>query len=352
MPNHLKIAREFALGDNFYCDSDASVHGHRWMVGTYPNEWVEMNAAAKKELKIHSSAPGRRYVSGASGAVYPEDYNEAGGMWEHLARHGVDFYNFGLGFEFAAAEEGPMHVDTGVRMQVSFPLPLPLFERTSRSYPTYNTSIPDQFRADMFEQEFEERYLSGRHPFPRLITLMLPNDHGADERPEAGYPFRESYMADNDLALGRILHRLSRTPWWREMLVIITEDDPQDGRDSVDAHRSILLMAGPWVKRGHVSRVHANFGAILKTIYLLLDLPPLNQFDAAASLLQDFFTDRPDYAPYTAVAVDPRVFDPQKALDPYDRRFDPRWLELSPALDSEADFRRSHAESSRREEER
>ncbi|MBI4585967.1 MAG: phosphoesterase [Planctomycetes bacterium] len=342
MPNHLKIARDFAVSDNFYCDSDASVHGHRWMVGTYPNEWVEANAATKKDCNIHSTAPGRKFVSGSSGAVYPEDYNEAGGMWEHLARHGIDFYNFGLGFEFSAADEEAEFADTGVRMHVSFPLPKPLFDRTSRIYATYNTSVPDQYRIDMFEKELEERWLSGRHPFPPVITMMIPNDHGADERPEAGYPFRESYMADNDLAVGRVLHRLSRTPWWKEMLVIITEDDPQDGRDSVDAHRSILLLAGPWVKRGHVSHTHANFGSILKTIYLLLDLPPLNQFDAAASLLQDFFTDQSDFTPYTAGPVDPRIFDPQKALKPYDRAFNPEWLKLSPQIDNEADFRKSH----------
>ena len=90
MPNHQKIAREFAISDNFYCDSDASVHGHRWMVGTYPNEWVEINSSMKKTRDLFSSAPGRKYVSGASGAVYPEDYNEAGGMWEHLSRNGIN----------------------------------------------------------------------------------------------------------------------------------------------------------------------------------------------------------------------------------------------------------------------
>ncbi len=101
MPNHQKLAREFAVSDNFYCDSDASVHGHRWMVGTYPNEWVEINSSMDITRDLFSSAPGRKYVAGSSGAVYPEDYNEAGGMWEHLSRHGVGFFNFGQGFEFS-----------------------------------------------------------------------------------------------------------------------------------------------------------------------------------------------------------------------------------------------------------
>ncbi len=344
MPNHLKIARDFAISDNFYCDSDASVHGHRWMVGTYPNEWVEANSSTKKTEKVFSSAPGRKYVAGAAGAVYPEDYNEAGGMWEHLARNSVNYFNFGLGFEFSASAEEQWHKFTGVKMGVLFPLPKPLWDRTSRKYATYNTSVPDQFRVDMFEEELQEKWLSGKEEFPQLITMMLPNDHSSGERPQDGYPFLESYMADNDLAVGRVLQILSRTPWWKEMLIMITEDDAQSGVDHVDAHRSLLMVISPWTKRGYVSHTHANFGAILKTIYLILNLKPLNQFDAAASLLQDLFTDTPDFAPYTAEMVDKRIFDPQKALDPYDVNF--RWesLKESPQIDNEDDFRRSHQE--------
>jgi hypothetical protein len=349
MPNHQKIASEFAVSDNFYCDSDASVHGHRWMVGTYPNEWVETNSSMKITADMFSSAPGRKYVAGSSGAVYPEDYNEAGGMWEHLSRNGITFYNFGLGFEFSGAAEEQWHKFTGVKMGVVFPMPKPLFDRTSRKYATYNTSVPDQFRIDMFEEELEEKWLSGREEFPQVITMMIPNDHGSSERPEDGYPFRESYMADNDLALGRVLHKLSRTKWWPEMLIIVTEDDAQDGKDHIDAHRSLLMMISPWVKRGYVSHTHANFGSILKTIYNICDIPPLNQFDATATLLQDFFTDKPDYTPFTAEMSDTRIFDPQKALDPYDKDF--RWesLEESPEIDSEADFRASHKDQSEKE---
>ncbi|HOF20695.1 MAG TPA: hypothetical protein PLO24_05540, partial [Bacteroidales bacterium] len=169
-------------------------------------------------------------------------------------------------------------------------------------------------------------------------------DHGSSERPGDGYPFRESYMADNDLAVGRVVETLSHTKWWPEMLIIITEDDAQDGRDHVDAHRSLLIMISPWIKRGYVSHKHANFGAILKTIYTILDIDPLNQFDATATLLQDFFSLNPDFTPYKAVEVDRRIFDPQKALDPYDKEF--RWESLaeSPEIDNRDDFRSSHRE--------
>ncbi len=102
------------------------------------------------------------------------------------------------------------------------------------------------------------------------------------------------------------------------------------------------MMISPWIKRGYVSHKHSNFGAILKTIYNICDIPPLNQFDATATLLQDFFTDHPDFTPYNAEMVDSRIFDPQKALDPYDVEF--RWKSLSesPVIDNEDDFRASH----------
>jgi YVTN family beta-propeller protein len=347
MPNHQKIAAEFSISDNFYCDSDASVHGHRWMVGTYPNEWVEINSSMKISEKLLSTAPGRKYVAGSSAAVFPEDYNEAGGLWEHLARNGVSFFNFGLGFEFSGSEEEQWHKYTGIKLGVMFPMPKPLFDRTSRKYATFNTSIPDQFRIDRFEEELQEKWLSGKEKFPSVITMMIPNDHGAGERPDDGYPFRESYMADNDLALGRVLNTLSRTKWWPNMLIIVTEDDAQDGRDHVDAHRSLLMMISPWVKRNYVSHTHANFGAILKTIYQLCDLPPVNQFDATATLLQDFFTEKPDYTPFSVEMVDKRIFDPQKALDPFDVDFNWGSLKDSPEIDGKEGFKSSHKEQAK-----
>lgn len=344
MPNHQKLASGFAVSDNFYTDSDASVHGHRWMVGTYPNEWVEINSSVKISENVLSTAHGRRMVAGSSGAVFPEDYNEAGGMWEHLSRHGVSFFNFGLGFEFSGSSEEQWHKYSGIKLGVMFPMPKPLFDRTSRKFATFNTSVPDQFRVDMFEEELKDKWLSGKEEFPAVITMMLPNDHGSKERPNDGYPFKESYMADNDLALGRVLHTLSRSKWWPEMLVIVTEDDAQDGRDHVDAHRSILMMISPWIKKNYVSHTHANFGAILKTIYQINDLPALNQFDATASLLQDFFTDKPDFTPYSVQMIDKRIFDPQKALDPYHKNFKWESLKESSDLDDAGDFRESHKE--------
>jgi hypothetical protein len=342
-PNHQALADRFAMSDNFYCDSDQSNTGHRWVVGVYPNEWVEVNARSRIEPRLFSTAPGRRYVAGSSATVLPEDYNEAGALWEHLARHKVSFFNFGFGTEMPASLEQAAFRDTGIRMSVSFPIPKPLFDRTSRTFPTFNMAIPDQYRADEFERELHERWESGREPFPQLVTMVLPNDHLTDEHPDAGFPFRESYMADNDLALGRVMQVLSHSRWWPETLVIIAEDDPQGGRDHVDAHRSILMLAGPHVRRGYVSRTLASFGSIARLIFFVLDMPPLNQFDATASLPLDFFADVPDATPYKARPVDPRLFDPAAALKPFQPGFNWKALASSPVMDDPDDMRRGFA---------
>jgi hypothetical protein len=339
-PNHHALADRFAIGDNFYCDSDQSNTGHRWVVGVYPNEWVEVNARSRIEARLFSSAPGRRYVAGSSATILPEDYNEAGALWEHLARHGVPFFNFGFGTEMPASLELQMFRETGIRMAVSFPLPKPLFDRTSRVFPTFNMAIPDQYRADVFEQELRERWESGKEPFPPLVTMVLTQDHLTDEHPADGYPFRESYMADNDLALGRVMQTLSHSRWWPEMLVVVSEDDPQGGRDHVDAHRSILMLAGPRVRRGYVSHTLASFGSIMRLLFLVLGVPPLNQFDATASLPLDFFARVPDGTPYVATPADTRLFDPDAALKPFDRRFNWKALAASPVMDDSEDMRR------------
>jgi YVTN family beta-propeller protein len=341
MPNHTKVASEFAYSDNFYCDSDASIHGHHWMVGVIPNEWVEANSSVSKSADLFSSAPGRRFP-GSTGSMDPEDYAEIGGLWEALEREGIPFYNFGEANETAHVREEWNDTLTGAAHGVMVPMQKALWSRTSHNYAGYNTNIPDQFRMEQFETEFTKRWIDGKEELPRLITMQVPNDHGAGTRPEDGYPFVHSYMADNDLAVGRILHFLSRTSYWKNMLVIITEDDPQGGVDHIDAHRSILMMAGPYVKRNYVSHTHANFGSILKVIYNILNIDYVNQYDATASLLSDFFTDKPDYTPYNLVMPDKRIFDPQKAMNRYNKTIDWRKIEQGPKMDDESEQRAGH----------
>ena len=340
-PNHIKVAQEFSYSDNFYCDGDASIHGHHWMMGVIPNEWVETNSSVDKTAKLFSKASGRRFP-GTSGSIDPEDYAEKGGLWEALERKNVSYYNFGEANETAHNREEWNDTATGSGHAVMVPMQKNLWKNTSRNYAGFNCNIPDQFRMNQFESEFKKLWLNKNKPLPSLITMQVPNDHTADPRPKDGYPYHESYVADNDLAVGRILHFLSRTPYWKNMLVIITEDDPQGGVDHIDAHRSLLMMAGPYVKRNYTSNTHANFGSILKVIYNILDIPYVNQYDATASLLDDFFTDKPNYQPYSLVFPSKEIFNSTNAMKRYNRDIDWRKVLKGLDMDDEDEIRKSH----------
>jgi YVTN family beta-propeller protein len=337
MANHLKLAGQFAMADNFYVDSDVSADGHRWLVNTYPNEWVETCTPASyggnREYNPASKAPGSLAMNGSAGAIYPEDYNESGSMWDHLERNKTDFFNFGFSVMFEPAFYDDSYKYTGIKQFANYPVPTPIFTRTSRQYATYNMAIPDQYRVSQFIKEFGDKWMGKDTPMPQMLTVIIPNDHGANERPEAGYPFRESYMVDNDLAVGRLVEYLSHTTYWKNMAIVITEDDAQNGIDHIDAHRSILMVISPYAKKNYVGKVHYSFGSIFKTFWNILGLPYLNQYDAGATDLSDMFTGVPDFTPFTALPPDLRIFDPQKALTPLDEKFDWNSLEKSPALD-------------------
>ena len=340
MPNHHLISKAFSMSDNFYCDSDASIHGHHWMMGVIPNEWVETNSSVSKSAKIFSNAPGRRFP-GSTGSMDPEDFAEVGGIWEALERKNVSFYNFGEANETGHVREDWFDTLTGAGHVVMVPMQKALYNRTSHNYAGFNTSIPDQFRVAQFEEEFTKMWLKGKEKMPSLVTIQLPNDHGTDPSAVDGFPFNESYMADNDLALGRMLQFLSHTPYWKNMLVIVTEDDPQGGVDHIDAHRSVLMLAGPYVKRDYVSHTHANFGSILRVIYTLLGIPPVNHYDQTASVLDDFFTEKPNFKPYQFVFPDKRIFDADKTMIKYNRTIDWRKIKKTVEMDDVDDARKN-----------
>ena len=351
MPNHNALAKRFAISDNFFCDSDVSADGHRWLVNTYPNEWVETNTAAsyggKRSMKDSSNAPGNWSIYGSAGSIYPEDYNEGGALWDHMDRNKKDLFNFGFGVEMAGAFSDSTMKYTGELYTINYPISAPLYNKSSKTFPTYNMAIPDQFRADEFIREFKDLWENGG--LPSLITLQLPNDHGSKERPKAGWPFQESYMADNDLALGRTLEFLSKTPYWKNMVVIVTEDDPQGGVDHVDAHRSLLMVMSPYTKKNYVGKVHYSFGSIFKTFWKIFGIPYLNQYDASAADLRDLFTNTPDFTPFNALAPDLRIFNPQKALDPFDEKFDWKAFNESEELDRTETMQKRRAEDDKHE---
>jgi YVTN family beta-propeller protein len=327
-PNHHGLAEMFSFSDNFYADSDVSVDGHHWLVGSYPDAWTESSLraayAGQKDFRFPTSAPGRLLFAESYSSVHPEEQLEAGTIWHHFERNGISFRNFGEGFELAGVDEGEGLKPTGARFLTNVPMPDPLYRNTSQQYPGFNMNVPDQFRASQFIGEITERYGDGKAPLPQVLFIHLPNDHMAKTRPKDGYPYEASFVADNDYALGRIVEFLSNSPWWREMAIFITEDDAQGGRDHIDSHRTVLLGVGPYFKKNYVSHVNSSFPGMLKTVFRLLHIPPLNLFDAIASDLSDCFTDTPDFTPYKVLPVNKLLFDPDKAREPLDPQPSPR----------------------------
>src|SRR6185369_16100051 len=203
-PNHHKLAGMFSFSDNFYADSDVSVDGHHWLVGSYPNAWTQSSFTAsyagQKDFRLPTTAPGRLLFAESNSSVHPEEQLEAGTIWHHFDRHGISFRNFGEGFELAGNEEEKDEEPTGARFLTNVPMPDPLYRNTSREYPGFNMNIPDQVRATRFIGEIQKMYGEGKAPLPQLIFIHLPNDHMAQPRPEDGYPYEASFVADNDYA--------------------------------------------------------------------------------------------------------------------------------------------------------
>jgi hypothetical protein len=268
----------------------------------YPNAWTESSLLAAygnmKDFRL-GAAPGRLSFPGSASSVQPEDVGAAGTLWSHLASHGISFYNFGAGLDLPGAAG---------RFVTDMPMPAELYSRTSREYPGFNMSIPDQDRATVFIREVDEKFVKTGAGLPQFLFVYLPGDATAAPRPDSGYAYKESFVADNDLALGRIMQYLSSTSWWKETAVFVTESSALGGIDHIHANRTVLLAAGPWVRRSYVSHINTSFPGLLKTIYWLLGLPPQNLFDASAADLRDCFTSTPDFAPYRVVNGDRRIF--------------------------------------------
>lgn len=338
MPNHIRLAEEFGLSDNFYMEPQASGDGHRWLVGVYPSFWTTRVFYSGWGFKKSETARGRMVAMGSNGSQIPEDYLENGSMFEHLSRGGIPFRNYGEGFEFPDNDEGPMTGRSGAFTQVNYPMPKVLFDNTDFDFPAYNTNIPDIARADWFIEDLEQYRKEHNGHIPQFINIAICNDHGASPRPEAGYPYVASYMADNDLALGKIVAYLTSQPEWKNMAIFVTQDDSGGDNDSIDRHRSFVLCISPYAKRGQVTHTHCSIMSVIKSIYEIFGLGPNNLFDATATSLADMFTDSPDFRPYQCSAPDARVFKPEETFDPTDPKFERRRREAAPVKMDDPDF--------------
>ncbi|MBX5438062.1 MAG: bifunctional YncE family protein/alkaline phosphatase family protein [Thermoflavifilum sp.] len=269
-PNHHALAREFVLFDNFYVDAEVSADGHNWSTAAYATDYVE-----KTWPTNYSNRGGTYDYEGTRKVAYPAK----GFIWDYCQRAGISYRNYG---EFV--HNGKGHILPAIRGHYC------------PGFPDFDLSIQDVYREKVWEHDFDS--LVAAHALPRFNTLRFPDDHTSGMRRGAYTPF--AALADNDLALGRFIEHLSHSPIWKECAVFVLEDDAQNGPDHVDAHRSIAFVISPYVKRHFVDHTMYSTSGMLRTIELILGLPPMSQYDAAATPMWRAFTSTPDFTPYTA----------------------------------------------------
>lgn len=286
-PNAHALAREFVLLDNFYVNAEVSHTGHAFSTGAYATDVTE------KVWPINYAHRGGKYVSEGGGpdrnAYGNVSAPAAGYIWDACRRAGVSVRSYG---EFATTQSETEAITAGEPPYVgSVP---GIRGLVCPDYPPYDLSIPDGRRADVWLEEF--RKYEKDDSLPRLSIIRLGNDHTVGTK--AGAPTPRAMIAENDQALGRIVEAITRSRYWKDSAVFVLEDDAQNGPDHVDAHRSVLLAASPYARRGAVDSTLYTTCGVLRTIELLLGLAPMSQCDAAATPMYRAFRATPDPRPF------------------------------------------------------
>lgn len=288
-PNHHALASEFVLLDNYYCSGVVSADGHQWTDEAYATDYIE---------RSFGGWPRSYPFDGGD----PLAYAPSGFLWDNAVRHGLSFRNYG---EMVKASISPLaswgelyrdytqHTNK-IAIRASTTI-APLRPYTHPRYIGFPLVVSDQWRADQFLEEFAQFQRDGN--LPNLIIMALPANHTSGTTP--GMPTPRASVADNDLALGRIVEAVSHSRFWPQTAIFVTEDDAQNGVDHVDGHRTVGLVISPYTRRGKlVSTLYTQVNMV-RTIEQILGLPPMNQIDAAASPMVDCFAEKPDLTPYT-----------------------------------------------------
>ena len=325
-PNQHKLAREFVLLDNTYCSGVLSADGHQWADAALVTDYLERSFAGFP----------RSYPDGMEDDdVDALAYSPAGFLWDNVIAHGKTLRDYGefaitrTGWNRSATKGAPKFLD----YYREFLDPTGAVEIRSepgieslRPYLVTNTvgwdlNIPDVFRAAQFIADL--RQFEQRGDFPNLSLICLPNDHTSGTKPDCPTP--DAQVADNDLALGRIVEALSRSRFWPETCIFVIEDDPQNGWDHVSGFRTTAYVASPYTRRRRTISTQYNQTSLIRTMELMLGLPPMNQLDATATPMFDCFTNTPDLAPFTAVAnnipLDQMNPEAKKISDPLLRKY-------------------------------
>jgi len=291
-PNHHKLAEEFVLLDNTYCNGVLSADGHQWTDEGMVTDYIEKSFGGFERSYPYDGDDALAYAS-------------SGFIWDYALRANLTFRNYG---EFVGAQIEPssatwsdnyqdyLNGTNNVKIQ-SVPQLHTLKSYTCPTYIGFPGSVQDVYRAGEFIKELKAYEEAGN--LPNFMIMLLPNDHTVATR--EGFPTPRAAVADNDLALGRIVEAVSHSQFWKETAIFVIEDDPQAGLDHVDGRRTIAFCISAYTKRGEVISTHYNQNSILRTMELILGLPPMNQFDMAATVMTDCFMETPDFTPYTAL---------------------------------------------------
>jgi YVTN family beta-propeller protein len=290
-PNHHALAEQFVLLDNYYCNGVNSADGHSWS--------TEGNVTDHLEKSFGGFT--RSYAWGDD----PLNYSSSGFIWDNVILHGLAFRNYGE-MDYAEPIPGKLTFKEiyedfrSSRRQIKFSQNIGienLRRYSCREYPGWNMKIPDVLRVEIFLKELKEYEKKGG--LPDFVIVYLPQDHTSGTSP--GSPTPRAHVADNDLALGRLVEGISKSRFWPKTCIFVIEDDPQNGFDHVDGHRSICLVISPYTKRGALVSNFYNQTSVLHTMELILGLPPMNQMDAMAPVMRECFSEKPDFKSYTAV---------------------------------------------------
>jgi DNA-binding beta-propeller fold protein YncE len=283
-PNHHALARDFVLLDNFYVSAEVSADGHSWSTAAYANDFNE-----KTWVTSYGGRGGEYVYEGQNRIAWPKD----GFIWDHCRRAGISYRTYG---EFAD----------------DYKANIPALEGHYCPYFTsWDTSVKDTTRVSQWKRDFDS--LVTINALPRLSTLRLINDHTEGLRKGSPTPYAQ--MADNDLAFGLFIEHLSNSPVWKESAVFVLEDDAQNGADHVDAHRSIAFVVSPFVKRKYIDHTLYSTNSMLRTMGLILGMPPMSQHDAAATPMWRCFTKNADYTPFKALPSNVNLDDRNAAVD-------------------------------------
>jgi YVTN family beta-propeller protein len=287
-PNHHALAERFGIFDRFFVNAEVSPDGHNWSTAAYTSDYVQ------KTVPSNYSSRGRTYdYEGNNRDKVPDDDVAApstGYLWDLADKPGITFRNYG---EFVDPFRSGSVGSSALRYRANKRF---LAAHTNEHYPGFDMDITDQHRADIWIAELQQFERDGQ--MPALEIVRLPNDHTSGA--SAGSPTPRAYMADNDLALGRMIEALSKTRFWKSTAVFVLEDDAQNGSDHVDSHRSIMLVISPW-SRGGIMHRFTNTTDVIATIEELLKLGTMSQFDHFGRPLRDFWALNPDSSPYTAL---------------------------------------------------